>query len=119
MEHKILWNNLTQVASRHNLPWLLVVDFNEVLTSKDKFGGLPINLRRSSMFTNCLNTCGMIDLGFHGLRYTWSNFSKVRYVIQERLDRGFANASWSSLSGSFCSPSDSNPFRSLSCSDLP
>jgi hypothetical protein len=76
VERKILWNNLTQVASLHNLPWLLAGDFNEVLTSED----------------NCLNTCGMIDLGFHGLRYTWSNLREVRYLIQERLDRGFANA---------------------------
>ena len=94
VERKILWNNLTQVASLHNLPWLLAGDFNEVLTSEDKFGGLPINLRKSSMFTNYLNTCGMIDLGFHGPRYTWSNLKEVRYLIQERLDRGFANASW-------------------------
>jgi hypothetical protein len=94
LERKILWDNLSQVASLHNLPWLLAGDFNEVLSSEDKFGGLPVNLRRSQLFSNCLNNCGMMDLGFHGPRFTWSNLREVRYLIQERLDRGFANAAW-------------------------
>ena len=33
----------------------------------------------------------MVDLGFHGLRYTWVNKYEVGQFIQERLDRGFAN----------------------------
>ena len=94
LEHKVLWNNLSQVATLHNLPWLLVGDFNEVLSSEDKFGGLPVRLGRSQLFNNCLNDCGMIDLGFHGPRFTWSNLREVRYLIQECLDRGFANAAW-------------------------
>ena len=69
-------------------------DFNEILSSDDKFGGLPVNLRRSNLFNNCLNACSMIDLGFHGPHFTWSNLREVRYLIQERLDRGFANALW-------------------------
>jgi ribonuclease HI len=94
LERKLLWNNLSQVATLHNLPWLLVGDFNEVLSSDDKFGGLPVRLGRSQLFNNCLNDCGMIDLGFHGPRFTWSNLREVRYLIQERLDRGFANTAW-------------------------
>jgi hypothetical protein len=93
-ERKILWENLIHVASLHNLPWLLAGDFNEVLSSEEKFGGLPIKLRRSELFHSCLNDCGMIDLGFHGPRFTWSNLRNVGNLIQERLDRGFANASW-------------------------
>ncbi len=94
LERKVLRDNLPNVATLHNLPWLLAGDFNEVLSSDDKFGGLPVNLRRSNLFNNCLNACGMIDLGFHGPRFTWSNLREVRYLIQERLDRGFANALW-------------------------
>jgi hypothetical protein len=94
LERKVLWNNLSQVATLHNLPWFLVGDFNEVLSSEDKFGGLPVRLVRSQLFNNCLNDCGMIDLSFHGPRFTWSNLREVRYLIQGRLDRGFANAAW-------------------------
>ena len=38
-ERKILWANLSQVALLHNLPWLLLGDFNEILCGNDKLGG--------------------------------------------------------------------------------
>ena len=94
LERKLLWNNLSQVANLHHLPWLLLGDFNEVLCSEDKFGGRTVNLRRSQIFGNCLNNCGMLDLGFHGPRFTWSNLRDVVSLIQERIDRCFANVAW-------------------------
>lgn len=38
-ERKILWSNLTTVAQLHNLPWLVLGDFNAVLCGEDKYGG--------------------------------------------------------------------------------
>jgi exonuclease III len=96
-ERKVLWSNLVHTASLHHLPWLLLGDFNEVLCSDDKFGGLPVNFRRAFNFKSCLDMCGMIDLGFHGPRFTWSNFRELSELIQERLDRCFANSSWRTL----------------------
>ena len=37
-ERRILWSNFTKVAQLYQLPWLLLGDFNEVLSGKDKFG---------------------------------------------------------------------------------
>ena len=34
----ILWNNLMEVADLHNMPWVIVGDFNEPLVNDDKFG---------------------------------------------------------------------------------
>ncbi|KAK7859228.1 hypothetical protein CFP56_007765 [Quercus suber] len=39
----------------------------------------------------------MIDLSFHGARYTWVNKQEVGFVIQEWLDKAFANCAWSKL----------------------
>ena len=39
----------------------------------------------------------MVDLGFHGLRFTWVNTSEVGYFIQKRLGKGFANMDWGNL----------------------
>lgn len=44
-----------------------------------------------------LRTTGMIDLGFSGNPYTWSNGRKGRGLIMERLDRGLANGEWRRL----------------------
>ena len=39
----------------------------------------------------------MIDLGFLGPRYTWSNHHPLSHLIQERIDRAYANADWNVL----------------------
>lgn len=39
-ERKLLWNNLAFVANLHQLPWLMLRDFNEMLSCYDKFGGV-------------------------------------------------------------------------------
>nr|XP_023873296.1 uncharacterized protein LOC111985881 [Quercus suber] len=71
-ERKILWENLTKVAQLHNMPWLLLGDFNvnEVLSSEDKFDGRSINLNRALNFKECLDTCSLLDLGFSGPKFT-------------------------------------------------
>ena len=50
--------------------------------------------RRVQLFKDCLDNYGMVDLGFHGPRFTWVNKREVRHYIQERLYRGFANTDW-------------------------
>lgn len=72
-------------------------DFNEVLIGEDKFGGRAVNIARALCFKECLDFCRMIDLGFSGARYTWSNRRLVTNLIQERLDRVFATPEWNEL----------------------
>ncbi|XP_058201666.1 uncharacterized protein LOC131316348 [Rhododendron vialii] len=88
------WDNLTQFADSHNSPWIMAGDFNEVLSSSDKFGGRPISNSRSSAFCNCIDCCGMHDLGFSGPRFTWTNTQVTGGLIKERLDRVWSNSSW-------------------------
>ncbi|KAL7167756.1 hypothetical protein ACSBR2_038252 [Camellia fascicularis] len=66
----ILWDNLMLLSKKHSSPWLMVGDFNEILTSADKFGGRAIQPHHVKRFNECMDECGMIDLGFAGPRYT-------------------------------------------------
>ena len=93
-ERRILWDNLKVVAQLHNLPWLMLGDFNEVLSSEDKFGGNQVNLNMALQFKDCLDVCNMLDLGFVGPKYTWTNRRPISDLILERIDRCFANPSW-------------------------
>lgn len=93
-ERQILWNNLMQVANLHNMPWMLAGDFNEPLLKDDKFGGQVVNVDRALLFKDCLDKCNMIDIGFSGPRFTWTNKRDVQALIQERIDRFFVNLSW-------------------------
>ena len=72
-ERKLLWNNLVSISNLHRLPWLMVGDFNELLSCHDKLGGNSLNSRRVQLFKDCLDSCGMLDLGFNGPRFTWVN----------------------------------------------
>ena len=40
------------------------------------------------------NKCSMIDIGFSGPRFTWTNRRDLHGLIQERIDRFFVNPSW-------------------------
>ena len=114
-ERHLLWDNLSRVAELHTLPWIITGDFNEIFLGEDKFGGRPINISRAVNFQECLNICGMIDLGFFSPCYTWTNRQPLPYLVQERIDRVFVNVAWNVLYPEGCvkhleqSHSDHNP----------
>ena len=93
-ERHILWNNLINIGELHNLPWVLAGDFNEPLSEDDKFGGRAVSVSRSLLFKECLDKCNMIDIGFSGPRFTWTNKREFQALIQERIDRVFVNPNW-------------------------
>ena len=93
-ERSILWNNLSKVAKLHNKPWVIAGDFNEHLIGEDKLGGRPVSINRSLLFKDCLDICNMVDIGFNGPRFTWTNKRDANCFIKERIDRYFMNPSW-------------------------
>lgn len=61
-----------------------------------KSWGNSINKSRAKCFWNCLQGCRLVDLGFKGPKYTWTN-KRHRFrtqLIFERLDSFVANDSW-------------------------
>ena len=92
-ERCVLWNNLSNVANMHNKSWVIAGDFNEPLINEDKFGGRPVSINRSFLFKECLDKCNMVDLGFNGPRFTWTNKRDANSFIQERIDRYFMSPS--------------------------
>lgn len=69
-------------------------DFNEPLTEEDQFGGRAVSVNKSLLFKECLDKCSMIDIGFTGARFTWTNKRPIQSLIQERIDHFFVNPSW-------------------------
>ncbi|XP_030958722.1 uncharacterized protein LOC115980633 [Quercus lobata] len=90
----ILWNNLSKVADLHNKPWIMAGDFNKPLVQEDQFGGRGVSVNRSLAFKDCLDFCNMVDMGFSGPRYTWTNKQDINNLILERIDRFFMNPDW-------------------------
>lgn len=90
----LLWNNLKCILDTYKGPWLIGGNFNEILHATEKFGGNMLCISRSNNFLNCINYCGLSDLGFKGSKYTWTNKRSKGHTILERLDLLFANYDW-------------------------
>lgn len=41
-----------------------------------------------------IEDCGLVDHGFYGPKYTWSNGRGLCSIVWKRLDRGLANDQW-------------------------
>ena len=91
------WKLLRHLHSQHSVPWVCVGDFNEILTSEEKQGGLPKSLNLMQDFRASLLHCGLVDLGFQGNIFTWNNGRHGEEFVQERLDRACATDGWREL----------------------
>lgn len=88
------WEQLRSVGQAFNGAWMCLGDFNSVISQQDKSGGIPVHPSSSVGLGPFLLSQGMIDLGFHGPPFTWSNKRHGQALIRERLDWGVANGAW-------------------------
>jgi len=111
----LFWDNMMHLGANFSGPWLCICDFNMILSQQDKMGGLPYASSSTDFFHEFVNSFGMIDLGFIGNPFTWSNHREGHQLIRQRLDRGMASSQWAHLFPSFsilhlpASASDHNP----------
>ena len=69
------------------MPWIYVGDYNGALVQKEHIGGKPRCLKQMDEFRDCLEDCGLADMGFSGYSFTWDNKRQAEENIQVRLDR--------------------------------
>ena len=49
------------------------------------------------LFLQCLDDCGLVDLGYSGPTFTWSNRQGNDTLVRVRLDRAVVNSAFSAL----------------------
>lgn len=78
------WSILKYLASKSNLPWCILGDFNDMMYRDEKRGGRehPSNLLMG--FTDTIHDCGLRDLGYVGEKFTWERSRGQANWIQER-----------------------------------
>lgn len=91
IDREELWNDLREFNSNNRGPWCIAGDFNAIVSSQERNDGAALNHRSSSSFVECIEDCGLIDMGFSGPPFTWS-----KGVLRERLDRVLCNEAWQS-----------------------
>jgi exonuclease III len=91
------WDHLKKIAAAFSGPWLCCGDFNCIVSQAEKKGGRSFVESSRGELRNFLDNCSLIDLGFKGNSFTWTNKRMGRDNIKERLDRAVANAEWKRL----------------------
>jgi hypothetical protein len=82
---------IKQLISHVGHRWLCVGDFNDVVSSDDKRGGIPRTLAQMSLGREAMEVCGLSEFGFEGYPFTWSNGREDQENIQCRLDRAMGS----------------------------
>ncbi|KAL9675215.1 hypothetical protein QQ045_003416 [Rhodiola kirilowii] len=88
------WNLLRRIKVNSRLSWLVLGDFNEITCSDEMQGGRPRQVWQMENFRSTLSDCGLVDLGFEGYPFTFSNRRGGDEEVKARLDRGVATMDW-------------------------
>ncbi|KAI8570073.1 hypothetical protein RHMOL_Rhmol01G0004800 [Rhododendron molle] len=71
---EILWEELGHQANNNHTPWLLAGDFNDTISSGESRSSAPdASSSQRRKFAENVNSCKLIDMGFVGAKYTWTN----------------------------------------------
>lgn len=89
-----IWNELLHNPSNYSGKWCVMGDFNCILNETEKRGGPKPQLSKILEFRECLDQCQLMDLGFAGHPFTWTNRRFGIFFICERLDRAVVNEEW-------------------------
>ena len=89
-----LWALLRYLQSYRPTPWLVIGDFNEILTQDEKSEIVMAREGQMKAFRDVFQDCSLSDLGFTGSIFTWNNDREGDDFIKERLDRAVANREW-------------------------
>ncbi|XP_039141957.1 uncharacterized protein LOC120279156 [Dioscorea cayenensis subsp. rotundata] len=92
-----VWYELSKISSLH-LPWLIIGDFNSILSPSDHKGGrFYYYSRKALFFRDFIDSNNLFNLNSSGPPFTWCNNQRGLARRWARLDRCLVNLEWSSL----------------------
>ncbi|XP_062089719.1 uncharacterized protein LOC133796261 [Humulus lupulus] len=88
-----LWSDLKEIAAMSRGPWLILGDFNDILSAEERIGGKSKQAILGA-FKECVESCGVEDIKYTGSFYTWNNKQDQSNRICSKIDRVMANQDW-------------------------
>ncbi|CAN1218975.1 Transposon TX1 uncharacterized 149 kDa protein [Linum perenne] len=96
-ERSELWETLSRLNPDPDVPWLLLGDFNAVIAPHEKQGKHPPRNDSTNAFKDFITNNHLLDMGYRGNMFTWSNNQEGEDNVKVRLDRGLCSVAWRTL----------------------
>ncbi|XP_072087912.1 uncharacterized protein [Arachis hypogaea] len=90
---KEFWGDLTRIANMIHEPWIMLVDFNDVLLQSE-VRREQFRLSKAEQFAKTLKDYGLFDMGAIWRRFTWYRRVKGGVQVAKKLDRAVINQDW-------------------------
>ncbi|KAF6147519.1 hypothetical protein GIB67_014658 [Kingdonia uniflora] len=87
------WDFIRNIGNSIRIPWLIIGDLNSITCKEEKYGRIPNDCNNLNPLVDLIFDTSMIDLGYSGVPFTWSNKRKGRNLIKQPLDHALASAS--------------------------
>ncbi|XP_071939954.1 uncharacterized protein [Coffea arabica] len=88
------WKHIAEWKKGWGEEWVMVGDFNDLLSNGEKWGGRVRAESSFKDFYSFIRDNELLDIGYKGLPRTWSNYWEGEGEVKERLDRGLCSAGW-------------------------
>ncbi|XP_031126982.1 uncharacterized protein LOC116029213 [Ipomoea triloba] len=88
------WELLLTLKGRSTLPWVVMGDFNDLVSQSEKRGLHPHPENLLQGFCETLAECGLLQVHTVGYPFTWERGRGTREWVEERLDRVVAEERW-------------------------
>ena len=88
------FERILQLISRTEANYIVIGDFNAITSAAEKLGGRMKATDSIDAFNNFINRGSMVDLGFVGYEFTWSNRNFGGTLVKERIDRSLVSVDW-------------------------
>ncbi|XP_033513491.1 uncharacterized protein [Nicotiana tomentosiformis] len=89
-----LWETLRHISTYTIEPWIILGDFNAILSTEDKVNGLPVHVNETIDFQTCVTDIVLGQVNRKGWQYSWCNKRDGDDWIYSHIDWVFGNDKW-------------------------
>lgn len=91
------WDTMARLRGESTLPRVCIGDFNDVLRREQHMGPNERDVAQMAGFREAFDLCGLSDLGYVGLDWTFEKKINNDQYCRVRLDMALATAEWCSM----------------------
>ncbi|KAL9690014.1 hypothetical protein QQ045_010407 [Rhodiola kirilowii] len=90
----VSWNLIRKLRELINQPWCIIGDFNEICYYSESSSRNRSRHVYMEHFRDVLRECGLVDLGFKGTKFTYSNKRQGCEEVRSCVDRAVGDDLW-------------------------